>query len=819
MALSSTDPKVLMGQAKCFNCLTPHQQLQDQTYLLATIGKFSTTAAGVRALAAASNCFSCLTIFQLKRVKQYLLATWLGLDTSLAGVQALIKAAACVTCLTPRQQQTVETYLLAVTAGAGTNAAGVQAIEAASACFDCPTTKQQYEFQVYILAQLANVTSTAPADLVSAARCFISCLPFELEEALQASLIIQTASQSTTPCLTPSHPFLVQVAQKGVTDTNTQLSVRWQQLGNAGGTLITGYVVYWGTTSGGPYTNNSGPLPVTPKFYIITGLTSGTTYYVVVQATTQIVGCVSTNSSEVNGTTTGNPPGPTLLDNLAAYWKLDDLSNANRIDSTGNGELLTDTNGNTPAGAGLINNGVGMPVGGSATELLKHADDAVIGIGAGVSFSISCWFNQAGHDIPIVTKWNTGNAALQDYRIYVGTNGNFGNGFFWFSVKNLAGVAVDLVSNVQCTAAFHHIAAGYDDALQTIWIQVDNGVRISAPCVGVRRTAVDFLVGNYANGSTAGGTVDEVAFYRRSISTTDVSKLYNGGAGIQYPFAGAAAGTIGSTLSAYTSAWWNSTVYPNSGDASNNGGPLSNATLAALDGLLTAITTGGLLPKVYQLNGIVPDNIVAAMWPFLGIAGAQPAAKWTNHNFVGVGTDLSVNGLLGNGTTKYADTGIAPNAFATLSQGALVLYGYQVNNTGGDLGIFTNGDGDAYLDMNQGGSSIGDIMTSTVNRIVVAPPGNGYFCISRTANNAESLYFANSLTPHAAIGNNVNVNANNPKAINIFLSCLNVNGVPTSFSNNTISAAGLFLGISSTESQTLFNALQAYLVAKGGGFR
>lgn len=72
---ASSDPKVLMAAAKCFSCLTPHQQQQVSTYLLAVIAGQDTSAAGVRAMMAAAKCFECLTTKELLEVQDYLLAS------------------------------------------------------------------------------------------------------------------------------------------------------------------------------------------------------------------------------------------------------------------------------------------------------------------------------------------------------------------------------------------------------------------------------------------------------------------------------------------------------------------------------------------------------------------------------------------------------------------------------------------------------------------------------------------------------------------------------------------------------------------------
>lgn len=76
MAIASTDPKVLVQNAKCFlSCLTPKEQLGVQTYLLAVVAGVPTDAAGVKNLVQQAKCFlSCVPPSEQLPLQNYLLA-------------------------------------------------------------------------------------------------------------------------------------------------------------------------------------------------------------------------------------------------------------------------------------------------------------------------------------------------------------------------------------------------------------------------------------------------------------------------------------------------------------------------------------------------------------------------------------------------------------------------------------------------------------------------------------------------------------------------------------------------------------------------
>ena len=72
----------------------------------------------------------------------------------------------------------------------------------------------------------------------------------------------------------------------------------------------TGFFVYRGTTTGGPYTQlNATALPATAVSYVDTTGTAGTKYFYVVQAV-DALGDLSGNSAEASASFLGNPSVP-----------------------------------------------------------------------------------------------------------------------------------------------------------------------------------------------------------------------------------------------------------------------------------------------------------------------------------------------------------------------------------------------------------------------------------------------------------------------------------------------------------------------------
>ncbi len=95
---------------------------------------------------------------------------------------------------------------------------------------------------------------------------------------------------------------------------NTQVVFTWSVPANTGGSTITGYIVYDGTSTGNELaTTSSGTTPITATSYTVTGLTIGPTYYFTVKPTNALGD--SAASSEMSAT----PATPATMP-TAGYW-------------------------------------------------------------------------------------------------------------------------------------------------------------------------------------------------------------------------------------------------------------------------------------------------------------------------------------------------------------------------------------------------------------------------------------------------------------------------------------------------------------------
>jgi hypothetical protein len=111
-----------------------------------------------------------------------------------------------------------------------------------------------------------------------------------------------------------------------------------------------------------------------------------------------------------------------------------------------------------------------------------------------------------------------------------------------------------------------------------------------------------------------------------------------------------------------------------------NGGSVSQSTLRAVSAFCDAIDRAGIRDRFFRLGIFAGRNLSAALVPLFrgpSLTGTQFGNTTdTNNNFVaGDYTETGASGgLAGNGSSKFLNTGLAPNALPSLATGHLSAY-------------------------------------------------------------------------------------------------------------------------------------------------
>lgn len=250
----------------------------------------------------------------------------------------------------------------------------------------------------------------------------------------------------------------------------------------------------------------------------------------------------------------------------------------------------------------------------------------------------------------------------------------------------------------------------------------------------------------------------------------------------------------------------------------NGGSTPSLATQLTLSAFMQGLTATGIRSKMIAVNCFISDSLASAFTPLI-VGGNE---LWVNHNFL-IG-DLTINGLIGNGSNKYIDTGILATHFASDANAGATLYITNASPTATyDLGYTNNAGSDSFiLVYNNNGTSASGFQTwnSTTGAVGFSwTPKPGYLSGSRTAANASALYYASSTTPHVTQAT-ISSAGGSRTAHNLFVGCTNAFelGGPFGYTSNRYSFAAFHDGLTSLESAIFFSLIQAMRQALGGGF-
>lgn len=222
-----------------------------------------------------------------------------------------------------------------------------------------------------------------------------------------------------------------------------------------------------------------------------------------------------------------------LTDNLVSYWKLDE-SSGNASDSVGS-NTLTNTNTVTYV-AGKINNGADF---GTANTNKKLTIASALGITNG-AISISMWVKLnteiASGTWGFAQKGNATNHV--QYIIAYEYNGGTRRFVFNRQKQNASNNLV--TSNTTMgTTNYYHLVLTYDGTTLEGYVNGSSIGTLATSGDGASAGINQFDIGEggmFAATSYASIDADEVGIWSRALTSTEVTSLYNGGAGLQYPF-------------------------------------------------------------------------------------------------------------------------------------------------------------------------------------------------------------------------------------------------------------------------------------------
>jgi hypothetical protein len=237
-----------------------------------------------------------------------------------------------------------------------------------------------------------------------------------------------------------------------------------------------------------------------------------------------------------------------LIDDLKAFWELDEASGS-RADSHSVGPYNLTDNNTVTSGAGIGGTGTAAEFEESTNEWLSRASTADLQ-GGDTDFTVMAWFrpeeNLTSIAEAVVGKVDTGSLANFEYvlEISVSPRLNFRVG------DGSTTLAVDCTNGGTISTATWYLGFGWHDSVNNvIGVALFGGssstANTSAWTTGVASSSEDFRIGRIASQySYFDGRIQRAGFWRRVLTSQERTDLYNSGAGLSY-----AAMSGGSTVS------------------------------------------------------------------------------------------------------------------------------------------------------------------------------------------------------------------------------------------------------------------------------
>ena len=212
--------------------------------------------------------------------------------------------------------------------------------------------------------------------------------------------------------------------------------------------------------------------------------------------------------------------GSSLEAGLVAYYKLDE-SSGDASDATGGGNTLTNNTGATTYVSSKINNGA----------LFNNTSTKYLWINNSLTFTStgtrtwSCWVNVSSFAADGYILDNLMSDTSKRFILYSGSDSKI----HMFANGN------EVTTGVLSTGTWYFVTCTQNGSTFELFL---NGTSQGTTTLGgLSYTTSKFWVGqSYATGGNGRSTIDEIGLWRRKLTSSEITQLYNSGSGLQYPF-------------------------------------------------------------------------------------------------------------------------------------------------------------------------------------------------------------------------------------------------------------------------------------------
>lgn len=222
-----------------------------------------------------------------------------------------------------------------------------------------------------------------------------------------------------------------------------------------------------------------------------------------------------------------------LTTSLISYWKFDETSGTSAADSAGTA-TGTLKNQMSFTSSGKINYGVIQSSTSSGQMSVSIGANATIDAVTTFPLSISAWCKLTGNNGFVFTTTGVGGAGGYLALFYTTNDGKIQMTFS----PNSGTTKACIDPSTSNDGNWHHFVGTISGAgLITLYRDGSSVNTLSGANGSLLLPALTNIGGNWDNNDNPFlGSIDEVGFWNRELTSGEVTQLYNSGAGLQYPF-------------------------------------------------------------------------------------------------------------------------------------------------------------------------------------------------------------------------------------------------------------------------------------------
>jgi hypothetical protein len=356
-----------------------------------------------------------------------------------------------------------------------------------------------------------------------------------------------------------------------------------------------------------------------------------------------------------------------LSTNLISYWSMEEAS-GNAQDAHGSNHL-TD-NGGTGSAAGKVGNARDLEA--ASSQYFSLADNPSISTGD-IDFTFACWINAeslAGNQ-RIINKINQAVSVLE-FQLF----SQSGTQLLWEVFNGSSAIGSIGTSTALSTGTWYFVVCWHDSVNNLVGISVNAGTAVTTATSGApANTTAPFSIGSLDGLGTThwDGLIDEVAFWKRVLTSAERTELYNSGNGRAYSYIGASmtldralvlngSGTVTVGLTGTGTSW---TGTPFSLTATPTGWSIASQNVISATSATVTLNRGSGTGTLTISDGTNSDSLtVTDTATTVGTGNWATAATWDTDEAPGNGHKASV----GHAVTVAANAtiGTSPSNTTTI---------------------------------------------------------------------------------------------------------------------------------------------------------